>query len=223
MTTTGSTLFWTVDSPFCRIVLWALCESNDELVLPVHLSWTDLNDKLVAEKRLGPERTVPCLSEHQSMITSDSLRILASLQKESFLEWLMSLDGALYRCCEGQWGRVMYSLYDGLEQNKVRPLWLQAIESTERLVNLHDEKQHDLLKVSLGKIALHTFASFVVGLMPEWRSDMPKSLKQLLASLEQTASFAKMQAHLNTQHHLIRCDAFSRSVAEECSSTEEAR
>jgi hypothetical protein len=135
----------------------------------------------------------------------------------------MSPDGALYRCCEGQWGRVMYSLYDGLEQNKVRPLWLQAIESAERLVGLHDEKQDNLLKVSLGKIALHTFASFCVGLMPEWRSDMPKSLTHLLASLEQTASFARMQAQLNKQHHLIRCDAFSRSVAEECSSTEAAR
>ncbi|NBW81504.1 hypothetical protein EBR21_07090, partial [bacterium] len=157
MTTAGSTLFWTVDSPFSRIVLWALCENEDNHVKPVHLSWAELNNNQTIESKLGPERTVPCLTDNSSLPTSDSLRILATFQKATFADWLMSRDGALYRCCEGQWGRVMYALYDGLEPKKVRQLWLIAVEAAEHLVDLTEENPEKIAKVSLGNIALHTF------------------------------------------------------------------
>lgn len=224
MTSAERTLFWTADSPYSRIVLWAVCESDNLNLNLVHLNWAELNDTSWAGKNLGPELTVPCLSDGQSHITCDSLRILATLQKSKFHDWFVSADGALHRFSEGQLGRIMYALYDGVEQAKIHPLWLRAIESACRLIenlNRHDtESSH----ASTGQIALHTFLSFCVGLRPELQKEIPPQLRKVLVGLEQTPSFAALNARLKTHAHLIRCDAFSRSPADGgASSTDAAR
>ncbi|MEY4066544.1 MAG: hypothetical protein RIR26_2752, partial [Pseudomonadota bacterium] len=38
-----TTLFWTADSPYCRIVLWSLCQNQLETQVRLeHLSWRDV-------------------------------------------------------------------------------------------------------------------------------------------------------------------------------------
>jgi hypothetical protein len=193
-------LYWTADSPFCRIILWAWMESALTPPELVHLSWEELrSDKCSAI--LGTERTVPCLSGQPPL--TDSLRILAVLSSSTFQAWLGSADGALYRFCEGQLGRLMYSLYDGVSADRLHDRWKTSLAVLERLLTGNAPAP------THGQIAMHTFLNFCVALQKDWWRDIPETLKQRLQLLEKSSSFVSLKKLTHGQNDRVHCGFFS--------------
>jgi len=207
MTNQTQKLYWTADSPFCRIVLWAWAESaalNGTHL--VHLSWNELKDSSISEV-LAAERTVPCLVDEHLRL-SDSLRILARLNPQAFTHWLTSDDGALFRCSEGQLGRIMYALYDGVADDTFRGKWLDAIRAIDHLLS-RDSKRADDKRVLWGQMAAHTFLTFCLNFRPEWRKDLPQSVLQRMKEMETTNSFKELKGYLSNHLYCVPCVAFS--------------
>lgn len=206
----NKTLYWTADSPFCRIVLWAFEEESAVALQRVHLSWQQLRDES-AKSMLGVELTVPCLADGKH-IESDSLRLLAQLNPREFQPWMVSADGALYRCAEGQLGRVMYALYDNLDPAKTRRLWLQSIQAVDRLWSFQPPAELSRTP-SWGSMACHTFLSFCVALKPDWLAELPENLRLGLVELERSASFHKLRMAVQEHPHRVPCGLFSEPAA----------
>lgn len=207
MTNQTQKLYWTADSPFSRIVLWAWAESaalsGTHLV---HLSWKELKDSSSSEV-LAAERTVPCLVDEHLRL-SDSLRLLAHLNPQTFTLWLTSDDGALYRCSEGQLGRIMYALYDGVTDDILRGKWHDAIRAINHLLSC-DSKRADDKRVPWGQMATHTFLSFCINFRPDWRQDLPQSVLQRMKELETSNSFKELNGCLSTQLYRVPGRVFS--------------
>lgn len=214
MTNQTKKLYWTADSPFCRIVVWALAESNPQSAVPldseplsafgelVHLNWDDIR-KSQTSGVLGPEGTVPTVFCEGDYLT-DSLRLLASLQPHDFSGWLTSSDGALYRCAEGQLGRVMYALYDVVDSEKAKKLWFNALHAIEKLVNISATHRTENA-VSWGIMATQTFLNFCLALKPEWKKDLSETLWANVIRWESSRSFQDLKNRVNQHPHRVPC------------------
>jgi hypothetical protein len=209
MTNQTQKLYWTADSPYCRIVLWSMAESAPTRAFElVHLNWDELRNPR-SGGILSEERTVPCLSDNRSR-TADSLRILATLNPEGFTRWLTSADGALYRCAEGQLGRVMYALYDGFSEEKTREAWSKAQSSAGSLLaGVWSATSAESL--GAGLMAAHTFFNFCLHFRPEWLQDISDETRNILARLECSASFANLRSRVESQSCRVPCGLFSGS------------
>jgi hypothetical protein len=139
---------------------------------------------------------------------ADSLRLLAHLNPQAFTLWLTSDDGALYRCAEGQLGRIMYALYDGVADEILREKWLDAIRTLNQLLG-SESKVADRKRVPWGQMATHTFLTFCLNFRPEWRQDLPESVHQRMKELETVDSFYELKACLSTQPYRVPCGVFS--------------
>lgn len=209
-----ATLFWTADSPYCRIAIWSAASlgflSNLELK---HMNWAELN--LTASGGiLGNAATVPCLRTDASYTVSDSLRLIAHFMEESFHPWLLSTDGEIYRIAEGQLSRVMYALYDGAQGKtleKVRLQWLRALVSLETtFLTLEPSAKKSLLEehdsTALLSIApVHVLLGFCLSLKPEWRNDLPRQLESLLKDAEKSLPFWTMRDIVHEHNHGVPC------------------
>lgn len=218
MTNHEKKLYWTADSPYCRIVLWAILAAGEGLspnaeksAFPslIHLSWEELQQGHAAEL-LGPEQTLPCLSNGTKPL-SDSLRLLANLnQSFPFDAWLLSHDGALYRCAEGQLGRVMYQLYDGVTEQKIRPHWLAALGSIQKILRSFERRPEDpLIFPPWGLMATHTFLTFCLFLKPDWRRDLDSDAEKHFTHLELSETFLRLHDLIAQQRHRVPCRLFS--------------
>lgn len=196
------TLFWTSDSPFCRITLWSLAILNHDSQFTLqHLNWDELR-KISAGGLLGTAATVPCLALPSGASISDSLRILAHFMATEFSDWLLSAEGEQYRMFEGQFSRVMYALYDGAEGKgleKVHGQWQRALLSTEMAL-AQNSSQHP---ISLA--ALHVFVTFCLALRPDWRGDISTHLAALLTQQESTMAYLKLNSWVAATHHRVPC------------------
>lgn len=193
-------LYWTADSPFCRIILWAWAESAVPPPQHLHLSWEELRSDTCSES-IGCERTVPCLGGQPPL--TDSMRILAVLSGPSFQPWLVSADGGLYRFCEGQLGRLMYSLYDGVSADRLHDKWKSNLATLERLLSgMAPAPTH-------GQIAMHTFLNFCIALQKDWWRDIPETLKQRLHLLEKSSSFLSLHQLISGHNQRVHCGFFS--------------
>jgi hypothetical protein len=211
MTNHSQKLYWTADSPFSRIVLWALAESGSLGGMNlVHLNWKELHSDRSAEI-LSEERTVPFLISGD-LRTADSLRILAVLFPDSFTQWLTEADGALYRCAEGQLGRIMYALYDGSTNEKTRGLWQSALASMS-LLTAHADRTQKQTGVSWGQIAAHTFVHFCLHFRAEWKQDLSAETLRALALLERSASFHQLRTLAESHSCRVPCGGFSDSIS----------
>jgi hypothetical protein len=197
-----ATLFWTADSPFCRITLWAMAILNRDADFNLkHLTWDELRS-ISAGGQLGTAATVPCLTLPSGQNISDSLRIIAHLLQTDFYRWFLSSEGDHYRMIEGQFSRIMYALYDGAQGKnleKVHGQWQRALRSAE--LTLTKNTSTSLLPSA----ALHVFVTFCLMLRPEWRSDISEPLAQLLTQQEGSIAFQKLQSWTAATHYRVPC------------------
>lgn len=215
-----ATLYWTADSPFCRVVVFtaAMLKLENELQLK-HLTWQELRN-IPPGETLGSAATVPCLQTDSGILISDSLRIIAYLMKDSFSAWLLSFDGETYRTAEGQLSRVMYALYDGARNKaleKIRKHWLRALHCAEtslskRLLNSSgsnlqmDSAAAIVTNSTLSIAALHTFTSFCLSMQPDWRRDIPHELEKMLMEHEKSIEFQSMRTKISEHIHGVPCN-----------------
>lgn len=209
-----ATLFWTADSPYCRIVLWAATRTGAIQGLTLkHLSWSELNS-ISPGTTLGQAATVPCLHTNSGVTISDSLRIIAYLIGHNpFYEWLMSTDGEAYRLAEGQLSRVMYALYDNVQGKpleRARQNWLRVLTSLDSVFlrssptttpSFPNANGH----LHLADLAIHVLVSFCTTLNPEWGKDLPPHLRNALLALEQKEDFRSMQKICAEQTYGVPC------------------
>jgi glutathione S-transferase len=217
---TMATLYWTADSPFCRVVLWTAATLNLEKELQLkHLTWQELRN-ISAGETLGNAATVPCLQTDSGILISDSLRIIAYLMKDSFSAWLLSCDGETYRMAEGQLSRVMYALYDGAQNKaheKIHKHWLRALLCAEtslakRLANASESNlqvnpaEANLTNPTLSIAVLHTFISFCLSMQPDWRRDIPHELEKIFMEHEKSVEFQSMRSKISAHIHGVPCN-----------------
>ena len=197
-----ATLFWTADSPYCRIALWAMAILNQDHTFKLeHLSWEELRC-ITAGGKLGTAATVPCLTLASGHQISDSLRIIAHLLESDFYAWFLSSDGEHYRMIEGQFSRIMYALYDGAhgeKLEKVHSQWLRALRSSELALTQTVSKRR------FSSAALHVFVTFCLMLQPDWRDDIPESLADFLTQQENSLAFEKIKTLISTTHYRVPC------------------
>lgn len=211
MTNHSQKLYWTADSPFSRIVLWALAENGHlQNTLLIHLGWDELKSASSAHL-LSEEATVPCLYA-DGRKTADSLRILALADGDTFVRWLTSADGALYRCAEGQLGQVMYALYNGGAPGKTLELWHKALTSAESLLK-KSLAETQAQSIGKGQMAVHTFISFCVFFRPELRDTISDEMKNALSQFEKSDSFARMRACCESQSCRVPCGGLSAGIS----------
>lgn len=215
-----ATLYWTADSPFCRVVVFtsAMLKLENELQLK-HLTWQELRN-IPPGETLGSAATVPCLQTDSGILISDSLRIIAYLMKDSFSAWLLSFDGETYRTAEGQLSRVMYALYDAAQNKaleKIRRHWLRALLCAEtslsnRLINSSesnlnmDSASTRVTNSTLSIAALHTFTSFCLSMQPDWRLDISHELEKIFIDHEKSIEFQSMSAKISEHIHGVPCN-----------------
>jgi len=215
-----TTLYWTADSPFCRVVVFtaATLKLENELQLK-HLTWQELRN-IPPGETLGSAATVPCLQTDSGILISDSLRIIAYLMKDSFSAWLLSFDGETYRTAEGQLSQVMYALYNGAQNKaleKIRKHWLRALLYAEtslskRLINSSgsnlqmDSAAAIATNSTLSIAVLHTFISFCLSMQPEWRRDISHELEKIFMEHEKSVEFQSMRTKISEHIHGVPCN-----------------
>lgn len=198
-------LFWNADSPYCRIVLWHIATSQfRDRVLLEHMSWAEIRST-PTDGQLGTAATVPCLELNNGRRMSDSLRILAHLLDESFMQWLLSEDGDQYRHIEGQLSRVMYGLYDRPAPEalkKIQTRWALVLDSSA--AHLARKGHHEASQIApMSTRALHIFMQFCLNFQPQWRDSIPNELEQTLLNIEQSEGFQWFESKIIEQEATV--------------------
>lgn len=216
------TLYWTADSPFCRIVLWCLYQSHLETqVRMVHLSWQGIRDA-GSTGHLGPTATVPCLITEDGTRVGDSLRIISFLNPELFSNWFLSQDGECHRVAEGQLSRILYALYDGVSDKRaaeLRAAWLRTIAALNALITASGEESIGETRSpssplsSTGCAFAHILLHFCLYLKPEWKSDISVELQNQLQHIENREAFRWMKAQVENQAYRVPCAGTSAPLA----------